>query len=214
MAKSYAILGIGRFGRTLAQALYDDGADVMIVDRDEEVIEQCSPKSTYAIVADLSDETEIKQLGLENIDVVIVGMGMDVAASILCVMMAKEAGVKQVIAKVSSKRMGDVLRRVGCDRAIFPEEETAMRTAQSLISSDFIDYYSISDEMCMIKMKPIEEWIGKSILQLNLKKNYHVSIAAVEVNGKFDHLIDPAMVLNADTVMLVLCDKSEVQKIL
>ena len=212
MAKSYAILGIGRFGKTLARTLYEAGMDVMVVDGDEEVIEQCSQFATYAIVADLANEAEIRQIGLENFDVVVVGMATDIEASIVCIMLAKEAGVKEVVAKVSSKRMGDVLRRIGADDVIFPEEEAGVRTAQALLSPDLLEYYDISEDMCMIKMKPLAEWIGKTVRQLDLKKNYHLSIAAVEADGRFNHLVDPDMVLQEETVLLVLCGKEDIYK--
>ncbi len=212
MDHSYAVLGLGRFGKTVATALFEAGKDVMIVDKDEEIISECSSSATYAIVADLSDEREIKQIGLENVDVVLIGMGQDIASSILCTILAKEAGVKRVIAKVGSERMGDILLRVGCDRVIFPEKETGRRTAHSLIGTGFMDYYSISDKTCMIKMTPKKEWIGKTVRQLDLRNTYHLNIAAVAKGEDFDHLVDPEMVMTPKTVLLVICAKKEISR--
>ena len=212
MDQSYAVLGLGRFGRTVANALFEAGKDVMIVDSDEEKINEFSSSATYAIVADLSDEREVKQLGLENMDVVLIGMGQDIASSILCTIVAKEAGVKKVIAKVGSERMGDILLRVGCDRVIFPEKETGRRTAHSLLSTGIMDYYSISDNTCMIKMRPKKEWIGKTVRELDLRNTYHLNIAAVQKGEDFDHLVDPEMILGPETVMLVICAKKEISK--
>ena len=114
--KSYAVLGMGRFGRGVALALAQNGEEVMIVDKSGEYIEPYASAVTYAIVADLSDEEAVQDLGLGNMDAVIVAMGMDLEASILSVMIAKESGAKEVIAKAKSKRMGDILLRVGADR--------------------------------------------------------------------------------------------------
>jgi trk system potassium uptake protein TrkA len=133
--QSYAVLGLGRFGRGVALALAQNGEEVMIVDKESELIEQYAPQVTYAITADLADEEAVQELGLGNMDAVIVGMGMDLEASILCVMVAKESGVGQVIAKAANKRMGDILLRVGADRIIYPEEEMGKWVAMSLISA-------------------------------------------------------------------------------
>ncbi len=131
--KTYAVLGMGRFGRGVALALAQNGEEVMIVDKNSEVIEQYASQVTYAIAADLADEEAVQELGLGNMDVVVVGMGMDLEASILAVMISKESGVKDIIAKAASKRMGDILLRVGADRIIYPEEEMGKRVAKGLI---------------------------------------------------------------------------------
>ncbi len=131
--KSFAVLGMGRFGRGVALALAENGEEVMIVDKETETIDQYSSQVTYAIAADLADEKAVQELGLGNMDTVIVGMGMDLEASILSVMIAKESGARKVIAKAASKRMGDILLRVGADRIIYPEEEMGKWVAKSLM---------------------------------------------------------------------------------
>ena len=132
--KSFAVLGMGRFGRGVALALAQNGEEVMIVDKIGENIDQYASQVTYAIVADLADEEAVQDLGLGNMDAVIVAMGMDLEASILSVMIAKESGAKEVIAKAKSRRMGEILLRVGADRVIYPEEEMGKWVAKSILA--------------------------------------------------------------------------------
>ena len=129
--KSFVVFGLGKFGQAIADKLLESGADVMVVDNDEDIIEQYSSKATTAIEADLTDAAAIKALGISNVDCAIVSMGMSLEASIICTMVSKECGVKCVVAKAGSERMGKVLTKVGADEIIFPEEESGIRTAKS-----------------------------------------------------------------------------------
>ena len=215
MAKSFAVLGMGRFGSSVALALYDSGEDVMIVDRDEELLEQLSPKVTYAVAAELTDEDTIKSLGLENMDAVIVAMGMDLEASIMCVMVAKELNVPIIMAKARNKRMGEILTRIGATRIIYPEEETGIRIAKLLVAKDFIDFFDLSDKLCLIELRPKPEWLGKSLRQLDLKNEYNINIVAIKhgSDGEFDHMIDPDMLFDKDDVLLMIIDKKNLKRI-
>jgi len=131
--KTFAVLGMGRFGRGVALELARNGEEVMIVDKESETIDQYAPQVTYAITADLADEKAVQDLGLGNMDAVIIGMGMDLEASILSVMVAKESGANEIIAKAANKRMGEILLKVGADRIIYPEEEMGKWVAKSLM---------------------------------------------------------------------------------
>ena len=170
MNKSIAVLGLGKYGSSLANNLYDMGADVMVVDCNKDKIQEFSEKATIAVLADLANEEEVKELGLSNMDIVVVTMGSDLEASIICVMEAKEQGVPVVMAKASSERMSIILQRIGADRIINPEYETGMRTARILTSSSFLDFFAVDEKLCLVKMIPKQKWIEKNLKELNLRK--------------------------------------------
>ncbi|MGX8699377.1 MAG: potassium channel family protein, partial [bacterium] len=179
MKKSFAVLGMGTFGKYLTEVLYDAGADVLIADNDVETISQYADKSTYAMTCDLSDPEAIKGLGLEHIDVVVVAMPLSLEPSIMCTMVAKELGVRRVIARSSTPRMAEVLRKVGADEVINIEEDAAFRTAKRLLSDDFLDYFDLGDTLCLIDMRPRADWIGKNLRELRLRERYDINVVAI-----------------------------------
>ena len=215
MGKSFAVFGMGRFGRKLATSLYDMGADVMIVDKDPELLEKLSDKATYAIEADLSNADSINGLGLENTDVVVVAMGSDLTASIMSVMVSKEIGVPYVIAKASDERMGNILRKVGANEVIFPEEEAGFRTARILLSDTFLEFFDIDDNLCLLEMKAKKEWIGKNLIELNLREKYHINVVAMKGSdrSRMHSSFDPKLPLEADTQLLVVVTKADLKKL-
>lgn len=213
MIKSVAVLGLGKFGQKMAETLYKNGVDVIVADENEEIINHFSSKSTMAQVADLMDEESLKSLGLSNVDTVVICMARHVEASLMCAMVAKELGVKYVLAKASTKRMEDILYKVGCDKVINIEEEAAIREARKLISTDFIDYFDLGDNLCIINMKPKSSWIGKNLKELNLREKYNVNVVAVkESNGLSSH-INPDMPLAEDSTLLLVTDKNNLRKL-
>ncbi len=213
MGKSMAVLGLGRYGSSLANALYEMGTDVMVVDNDKDLIQDFSDKSTVAMVADLANEDEVKELGLSNMDVVIVTMGSDLQASIMCVMVAKEQGVPLVIAKAASERMAKVLKRVGADQIAMPEKESGIRLARILNSNSFLEFFAIDENLCLIKMKPKEKWLGKNLMELNLRKKYRVNVISVmDGSGKWSS-IDPERPLTEDMDLLVVAENDDLKKL-
>ena len=213
MNKSIAVFGIGRFGKSLALRLADMGVDVMVVDNNPEDIEKIADKVTYAIEANLTDADAIQALGLDDIDTVVVAMGSDLQASIMSVMVAKEMGVPYVMAKASDERMGAILTKVGADKIIYPEEESGFRTARVLASESFIDYFDIAGTLCVLEMKPKQEWIGKNLIELNLRGNYKMNVIAIKDKSGTSSYIDPNKPLDADAELFVVVDKKDLHNI-
>ena len=214
MKKSIAVLGMGRFGINLATSLYDMGSDVMVADKNPEIIDKLSDKVTYAMNADLSDADALKGLGLEDMDVVVVAMGSDLTASIMSVMIAKEAGVKLVLAKASDERMGEILLKVGADRILQPEEEGGRRCARVLTSDSFLEFFNVDDNLGILEMRPKDDWVGKNLIELNLREKYHVNVVAIRDNDKMRAFIDPTKPLEADTDLLVVVEKNDIKKLM
>ncbi len=210
--KSFVVFGLGKFGQAVADKLIDSGADVMVVDNDEDVIEQYSAKATSAIEADLTDASAIKALGISNIDCAIVSMGMSLEASIICTMVSKECGVKWVVAKSGSERMGKVLTKVGADEVIYPEEESGIRTAKRLIASNFLEYFDVSDELCLVEMVPKDKWVGKTLKELNLRQKYGVNVIAIK-DGVVQEYVDPDKPLKACNPLIMILHKNNLSKL-
>ena len=209
---SFVVFGLGKFGQAVADKLIDAGADVMVVDNNEDVIESYSSKATSAIEADLTDPAAIKALGIANIECAVVAMGMSLEASIMCTMIAKESGVKWVVAKAGNDRMGAVLSKIGADEIIFPEEESGIRTARGLLTNNFLEYFEVSDEICLIEMLPKEKWVGKSLKELNLRKKYGLNVVGIR-DGVVNEFVDPDVPLKKDETLLILIHKNNLSKL-
>ncbi len=213
MKKSIAVLGLGKYGCSLAETLYKLGEDVLVADIDEKVIRDMSSKVTAAVCTDLSNEDDVIALGLQNMDIVIVCMGGNIAASITCIAIAKEQGVKTVIAKAISPRMKAVLERVGADKIIDPEQEGGVRTARIVASQHIHDYYELDDNLCMIEMRPKSTWVGKSLIDLELRKKYNMNVAAIKnPKGKWV-FVNPTYVLEENNLLMIIIEKKDFNKI-
>ena len=162
MAKSIAVLGLGKFGMSLVRSLNEMGADVMAVDKVETYVQEIANYCSTAICADLANEEDLNKLGLKEMDIVVCAMGESLEASILSVAVAKEQGVPLIVAKSSSARMSSILRKVGANRVIMPEEYAGARSAAMLVSESVLDYFELGSRLSMIEMAPLNEWIGKS----------------------------------------------------
>ena len=211
MGKSFAVLGLGRFGKRLALSLYEMGEEVMAVDKRPELVEAVADSVTYAVEADVSNAEALKGINIGNIDTVVVAMGSDLTASIMAVMVSKEEGVPCVIAKAADERMGDILKKVGADRIIFPEEETGIRTARKLVSDSFLEFFDIDDNLCLVEIKPKPEWIGKNLIELQLRDKYHVNVVAIKDESEMRSFIDPKRALEDDTQLLVIVEKEDLK---
>ena len=209
MKKSIAVLGLGKYGRSLCENLYKMGADVLAVDCKEDVVEEISDKCTAAVCANLANENEVAALGLKNMDIVITAMGRELAASILSITVAKEEGVPLVVAKTSSDRMATILKKVGADKILDPEEEGGARSAKILMSSMYRDYYELDSNMSMIEMSPRNEWIGKDLIELDLRGRLNINIVAVRKKGKPMHFVDPRKPFEEDDILLIVAEKGK-----
>ena len=209
---SFVVFGLGKFGQAVADRLIESGADVMVVDNDEDIVEAYSAKATASIEADLTDPAAIKALGISNIECAVVAMGMSLESSIMCTMISKECGVKWVVAKASNERMGAVLSKIGADEIVYPEEESGIRTARGLVSSNFLEYYEVSDDICLIEMFPKDKWVGKSLKELNLRKKYGVNVVGLK-DGVVNEYVDPDVPLKANVPLLMLIHKKNISKL-
>ena len=212
MKKSVAVLGLGKYGRSVAKSLYAIGEDVLVADKDERRIRDISSKVTSAVCADLENEDEVMALGLQNMDIVIAAMGGNIAASIMAVSIAKEKGVPLVIAKSSSSRMATILQRVGADKIVDPEKEGGVRSARILASQSIHDYYELDDNLCMVELQPRNAWLGKSLIELDLRKKHNMNVAAIKEKGGNWRYINPSHKLTENNLLMAILEKKDIEK--
>lgn len=214
MAKqSFAVLGLGIFGKMVAEELTRGGAEVLAVDVSEELVQEVADIVTCAVRADVTEAEALKNLGLESMDGVVVAIADSLDASILATMAAKEAGVPFILAKCQNEIHGKILEKIGADRVIVPEKASAVRIARNMLSGNFLDFIELSDRIRMVEIRVKPEWIGKNLVELSFRKRYHVNVIAYRKNGEVFPNLDPAERLTFDMTLFVLGDTKEMAKL-
>ena len=211
--QTYAVFGLGRYGRAVAKELVNNGAEVLAVDSDEEIVNDASMEIPFCKCADVTDPEVLEQLGIGNIDVVIIATATNLEASVMATMLCKEAGVKMVIAKCAEEMHQKILSKVGADRVVFPESESGTRLARNILSSGFMDLIDLSDDVSMVELDVKKEWQGKSLLELNLRKRYSINVVALSRGEKVEINIDPERPLEKDMKLIVIAHTSELNKL-
>ena len=187
---SFGVIGLGRFGTALAITLAQAGKEVIAVDRDESCVKELRQYTDYAFVADSINSDTLKEIGIQNCDVVAVCIGEKIDASILITMSVIDLGVPKVIAKASSVEQGEVLKRIGAT-VVYPEKDMAVRLGKRLISSTFMDYIALDNSVEIRQISVPESMLGASVIELNIRKKYGLNIIAVQ-NGHETNIEDPA----------------------
>lgn len=214
MAKQYAVLGLGKFGSALALELTSGGAEVLAVDRNLEIINELENSVTTAICADVTDPRVMKSLGIQNMDAVIICISEDMEASILATMHAKEAGVGCVIVKGMNEMHAKILNKIGADRVIMAEKETGMRLAKSLISGGFLDMFELSDTISIAELVVPGHWVGKNLIQLNLREHYSINVIAVKEGDNIRITLDPKKPIRKGTVLILLGENHHLARLM
>lgn len=179
-AKQFAVIGLGRFGSSVARTLYELGHEVLGIDSDVDNVQSMSGLITHVVQADATEEEVLRRLGLRNFDVVVVAIGHDIQASVLITLMLKELGVKYVVAKAASDVHGKVLSKIGADRVVYPERDMGIRVAHNLVASNVLDYIELAPEYSIVEMTAGENLAGRSLKELNLRAKYGINVMAVK----------------------------------
>ena len=211
--KTYAVLGLGIYGTAVAKELVKNGADVIAVDKNEQIVQDSSVYLPICKCADITDPEVISELGISNADVVIVAMASSLEGSILAITLCKEAGVKTVIAKCANETHRKILKRVGADTVVFPENESGTRLAKNLLTSGFTDILTLSDDLSLVELAARDEWVGKSLKELNLRKKYTVNVVAFRKNGKITAPVNPEELLDKDTEIIAIVNTAKLSKL-
>ena len=213
MKKTYAVFGLGRYGVAVARELVNNGVEVIAVDADERIVNAAADELPICKCADITDPEVIRQLGISNVDVVIIAMANNLEASVMAVTLCKEIGVKTVIAKSANEMHQKILTRVGADKVVFPENESGIRLAKNLLSSGFVDMVSLAKNVSMIELDMKPEWVGKNLIELNLRKKYSINVVAVRKGESVSVDIDPHAPLQADDKLIVIANTEKLSKL-
>ncbi|QIL46331.1 TrkA family potassium uptake protein [Vagococcus coleopterorum] len=209
MKQNFAIIGLGRFGGSLCETLIESGQEVLAIDRDEDTINEYMNIATHAVVANAQDEMTLRSLGVRNFDHVIVAIGEDIQASILVTLMAKELGVKNVIAKAQNSYHAKVLYKIGADHVVHPERDMGVKVAHNLVSKNILDYLELSDEYSLAEVKVTNpKFYDKDLLTLNFRQRFGLNIVGIRRNKKL--IISPAAeekVLQDDCLLVIGADE-------
>ena len=202
--KSILLIGLGRFGRHMAKKLNELGHEVMAVDSDEEKINDIADIVTNAQIGDSTNIQFLKRLGIDNFDVCIVTISGDFQSSLETTSLLKELGAKKVISRAERDGQAKFLLRNGADEIVYPEKQLAYWTAIRYTSNHIMDYIEIDNEHAIFEVAIPKEWIGKSILEIDIRKKYNINILAVKENGKLNVTVKPDIILSEDKSLLVI----------
>lgn len=211
--KSYAVFGLGKYGLSVATELVNNGADVLAIDSDQNIVNSAAQEIPFCKCADVTDLEVLKQLGIANVDVVIVAMANNLESSVMSVMLCKELGVKTVLAKCSSEINKKVLSKVGADKVVFPEKESGIRLAKNLLSSGFVDVVELSNDVSIVELDVKPEWVDKTLVELNLRKKYSINVIAIRKANDLQIDVDPNLKLEKDMQLVIITNASKLSKI-
>ena len=211
--KTYAVFGLGRYGIAVAKELVENGMEVIAVDTEQRKVNDAAAYLPVCKCADVGDTEVISRLGIGNVDTVIVCMASNLEASVMAVMLCKEAGVKTVIAKCANEMHRKILQSVGADQVVFPEKESGIRLAKNLLSSGFVDIITLSDDVSLVEIDVKSEWAGKNLIELNLRKKYGLNVVAVKKGDEVSVSINPEQRLDAKATLIVIANTVNLRKL-
>ena len=211
--KSYVVIGLGRFGQTLARQLCMLGAEVLAMDIDHDLVQQVSEDVTHAVVGDAQDKDVLRALGVRDFDCAIVAIGSNLAASVLAVMNLQELEVPYIICKAHDETHRRVLEKLGVQRVVIPEQENAARLARSLNSHNVLDYIELSEEYGILEIPAPKSWIGKTLKELNIRAKLGVNIIAVESGSKTNVSPSADYQIRGEDIMVVLGDNYSLEAV-
>jgi trk system potassium uptake protein TrkA len=179
MVKQYAVIGLGRFGTSVARTLGRLGQEVLAIDTNEERLRYIADEVTHTLVADTTDIRVLNNIGIKNFDVAIVAIGENIQANIMTTLLLKEVGVPYVVAKAMNKMEGRVLEKVGADRVVFPERDMGKRIAHNLVVANMVDYIEMPQGFRIMEVKATQEMFSKNLRMLNFRSKYNVNIILI-----------------------------------
>ncbi len=209
----FAVIGLGRFGSSVARTLYDLGHNVLAMDKDEEALRAVSDHVTHAVQIDTTDPDALRAVGITNFDAVVVAIGVDIQESILTTMLLKDLGVKKVVAKAVDERQGKVLEKVGADAVVFPERDMGVRVAHSLASPNVLEYLELSPQYTIDEVRVPERLDGRTLGELELRAKFGVNVLLILRDSQL--LISPSgdVRLQSGDVLVVVGENRQLHRL-
>ena len=212
--KSYAVIGLGRYGKSVARELLQNGAEVLAIDIDPEVVNAVAKVVPHCKCADITNPETIQQLGIADMDAVIIAMASRLEDTVMATMLCKEAGVKHVIVKCANTLHQRMLLKIGADEVTFPEHESGVRLAKNLVSAGFVDIAALSEDVSVVELDVKDEWDGKTLVELSLRRKYGINVVGLRKQDKLITNIDPEMILRKDMTLVVIANKQALKKLI
>ena len=213
MDKSAIILGLGRFGERVATKLFEDGLEVMAVDKNYDLVQNISDKVTSAVQCDISNDKALEELGMGNFDVAVIATGESLEASMAATLFAKDHNVKKIIAKATSKNHARILKKIGADQIIFPEIDMGEKLARSIAGSNLLQFFHFSDDYSMIELRAFDDIVGKTLSEIDFRKKYKMMVIAYKRDGEM--IINPEATweIEKDDTLVLLGDSEHAEKL-
>ncbi|HLO02441.1 MAG TPA: TrkA family potassium uptake protein [Symbiobacteriaceae bacterium] len=180
MEKRFAVIGLGRFGASVAQVLHDEGAHVVGVDHSTDTVDELAPLISRTVRADSTNPSALKALRIDSFDTVIVAIGDNVEASVITCLNCRDLGVKHLVAKAQDEAHGRILERLGVDRVVYPQRDMGARVAANLSAGRIMDFIRLSEEFGMAELEATSRMIGQSLAQLDMSKHFGLNVVAIK----------------------------------
>ncbi|MDC3412767.1 TrkA family potassium uptake protein [Aquibacillus sp. 3ASR75-11] len=180
MKREFAVIGLGRFGGSICRELSNEGMEVLAIDIEEEKVSEFKNIASHAVIADTTDEKVLIELGIRNIDHVIVAIGDNIQASILTTLMLKELGINKITVKAQNDYHEKVLNKIGADQVVHPERDMGKRIAHSIISNNILDHLELSDDHSIVEVKAGKKMSGKTLVELDIRAKYGCNVVAIK----------------------------------
>ena len=212
--KQYLVIGCGRFGSSVAKKMCQLGNEVMVIDKDEDSINNIAELVTHTAIVDVTEERDLKSIGLGNFDVVIVAISSDVRASIMATVMAKEMGVPKVVCKAKDELQAKVLYKIGADKVVFPERDMGIRLAYNLASENILDQINLDPEYSIMEIVTPQNWVGKTIIELNLRAKYDITVLAVKTQSGLKVMPSPNYKIQEKNILIIIGNTDKISYII
>lgn len=212
MKQDYAVIGLGRFGSSICKELSEEGMNVLAIDIDEQKVNEFKNIASFAVIADATDEQALKDIGIKNIDHVIVAIGDNIQASILTTVILSEMGVKKITVKAQNDYHEKILQKIGAHQVVHPERDMGRRLAHSLISSNILDYIELSEEHSIVEVIASRKMVGKSLVELNIRAKYGCNVVAVKRGDEIIVSPDAQFSFEENDVLIVIGRDNDISR--
>jgi len=211
--KQFLVLGLGRFGRSIAEELYRNDVEVLAVDSNPDLVNNIRGHVTHAVAMDATDPNALNELGIRDFDAAIITIGTDIRASSVITMLLKEMGIPLIIAKAQDEMHGRMLEKLGADRIIFAERDAGRRIARSLISDNILDYIEVSSRFAIVEIAARNAWLNRSLVELDFRKKYGLNVIAIRSNGVIRITLDPDTRIRSGDHLLVVGEQNALNQL-
>lgn len=211
--KSFLVIGMGRFGRHLASKFVKLGNDVLIVDENANIVNELSSKFTDAYVGDATNDMVIKSLGVQAFDMCFVTIGDNFQSSLVITSLLKENGAKKIVSRATADIQAKFLKQIGADEVIYAERDLAETLAIKYSANNVFDYIEVSDDYAIYELPIMNSWIGKTIVEIDVRKKYNVNIIAIKKNGEIVSSPIAKYMFEKDDHIMVIGTKIDIEKL-